>query len=159
MSAAVYAIAPLSSCEGSSEHNSSDSPKVTLQRRQLNYKSAGLAGKSYNGKSPDCSYAQIPCVECALKYFKVHADASNFAQGASKREVYEQVYREAEALFEDQRNWVCNLANAASLLWNAYKSLPGASANVNWAGEFSHSNILSLIRISLWKSRANHLIP
>jgi len=31
--------------------------------------------------------------------------------------------------------WGCsNLANAASLLWHAYKSLPEPSSQVNWAG-------------------------
>lgn len=30
-----------------------------------------------------------------------------------------------------------NLANAASLLWHAYKSLPSPSKEVNWAGELS----------------------
>lgn len=28
-----------------------------------------------------------------------------------------------------------NLANAASLLWHAYKSLPAPSNEVNWAGK------------------------
>lgn len=29
-----------------------------------------------------------------------------------------------------------NLANTASLLWHAYKSLPSPSKDVNWAGTF-----------------------
>lgn len=37
-------------------------------------------------------------------------------------------------LVEDQRNWVCNTANAASLLWHLYHSLPAPSSAVNWAG-------------------------
>ena len=36
-----------------------------------------------------------------------------------------------EGLSADQNNWVCNLANAASLLWHAYASL---DVTVNWAG-------------------------
>ncbi|AEO62437.1 uncharacterized protein THITE_2106590 [Thermothielavioides terrestris NRRL 8126] len=32
---------------------------------------------------------------------------------------------------------VCNLANAASLLWHAYKSLPSPSNQVNWAGFYT----------------------
>lgn len=67
----------------------------------------------------------------------VHADASNFEANATKEEVYEQVLLQAEGLFTDQRNWVCNLANAASLLWHAYKSLPSPSNNVNWAGFYT----------------------
>lgn len=38
------------------------------------------------------------------------------------------------ALVEDQRNWVCNTANASSLLWHLYHSLPNPAGAVNWAG-------------------------
>jgi putative methionine-R-sulfoxide reductase with GAF domain len=38
------------------------------------------------------------------------------------------------SLLHDQRNWVCNLANAASLLWHLYHSQPTPSSSVNWAG-------------------------
>lgn len=37
---------------------------------------------------------------------QVHADASNFAEGVSKSEAYEQVLLQAEGLFTGQRNWV-----------------------------------------------------
>lgn len=37
-------------------------------------------------------------------------------------------------LVEDQRNWVCNTANAASLLWYMFHSLPSPSSQVNWSG-------------------------
>ncbi|KAI1091008.1 GAF domain-like protein [Rostrohypoxylon terebratum] len=67
----------------------------------------------------------------------VHADASNFADGVTKEQAYEQVLLQAEGLFDGQRNWVCNLANAASLLWHAYKSLPHPSSQVNWAGFYT----------------------
>ncbi|KAK4168838.1 GAF domain-like protein [Cladorrhinum sp. PSN259] len=67
----------------------------------------------------------------------VHADASNFASGITKEEAYQQVLDQAEGLFYEQRNWVCNLSNAASLLWHAYKSLPSPSNNVNWAGFYT----------------------
>ncbi|CCF40457.1 hypothetical protein CH063_11019 [Colletotrichum higginsianum] len=36
----------------------------------------------------------------------VHADASNFANGVTKEEAYEQVLLQAEGLFDGQRNWV-----------------------------------------------------
>lgn len=39
-----------------------------------------------------------------------------------------------ESLALDQRNWVCNTANASSILWHMFKSLQGPSAAVNWAG-------------------------
>ncbi|KAI0179323.1 GAF domain-like protein [Hypoxylon sp. FL1284] len=64
----------------------------------------------------------------------VHADASNFSEGVSKEQAYTHILLQAEGLFHDQRNWVCNLANSASLLWHAYKSLPSPSNQVNWAG-------------------------
>ncbi|KAF8854182.1 GAF domain-like protein [Acephala macrosclerotiorum] len=64
----------------------------------------------------------------------VHADSSNFKADVTKEEAYKQVLEQAELLLEGQRNWVCNLANAASLLWHAYKSLPSPSRDVNWAG-------------------------
>lgn len=37
-------------------------------------------------------------------------------------------------LVTDQRNWVCNTANAASLLWHLFHSQPSPSSAVNWAG-------------------------
>ncbi|GAB7365655.1 hypothetical protein MBLNU230_g6996t1 [Neophaeotheca triangularis] len=64
----------------------------------------------------------------------VHADASNFATGVGKKDAYEQVLSQASALFDGQRNWVCNTANTASLLWHALHSLPSPSNKVNWAG-------------------------
>ncbi|KAF2628355.1 GAF domain-like protein [Macroventuria anomochaeta] len=64
----------------------------------------------------------------------VHADASAFADGLTKQEVYAQVLEQARALFDGQRNWVCNFANTASLLWHAYHSLPAPSSSVNWSG-------------------------
>ncbi|KAK8125590.1 GAF domain-like protein [Apiospora kogelbergensis] len=36
----------------------------------------------------------------------VHADASNFAQGVTKQQAYDQVLLQAEGLFDGQRNWV-----------------------------------------------------
>lgn len=40
----------------------------------------------------------------------------------------------AQALIEEQDNWVANTANVASLLWHMYKSLEGPQKHVNWAG-------------------------
>jgi L-methionine (R)-S-oxide reductase len=37
---------------------------------------------------------------------QVHADASNFAEGVTKDDAYEQVLLQAEGLFDGQRNWV-----------------------------------------------------
>ncbi|KKA28746.1 hypothetical protein TD95_003284, partial [Thielaviopsis punctulata] len=77
----------------------------------------------------------------------VHADATNFAEGLSKQEVLEQLVMENSGLLVDSRNWtflcdtrtdICsNLANAASMIWHAYKSLPSPSNAVNWAGFYT----------------------
>ncbi|KAJ4327367.1 hypothetical protein N0V84_002268 [Fusarium piperis] len=48
----------------------------------------------------------------------VHADASNFAEGVTKEDAYEQVLWQTEGLITDQRNW----------------SLGSPSKDVNWAG-------------------------
>ncbi|KAH6398799.1 hypothetical protein HBI60_101450 [Parastagonospora nodorum] len=84
----------------------------------------------------------------------VHADASAFAEGLSKKEVYAQVLEQARILFDGQRNWVwyvhysssvsqpsknhnftsINFSNTSSLLWHALHSLPSPSHSVNWAG-------------------------
>jgi L-methionine (R)-S-oxide reductase len=37
-------------------------------------------------------------------------------------------------LADEETNWVCNLANASSLLWHMYHSLGPPSSAVNWAG-------------------------
>ena len=39
-----------------------------------------------------------------------------------------------KSLAERQRNWVCNTANASSLLWHMFRSLRAPSSAVNWAG-------------------------
>ncbi|KAG9244764.1 GAF domain-like protein [Calycina marina] len=67
----------------------------------------------------------------------VHADSSNFASGISKEGAYKHVLEQAEALFQGQTNWVCNLANTSSLLWHAFHSLPSPSSDVNWAGFYT----------------------
>ncbi|KAF2757647.1 GAF domain-like protein [Pseudovirgaria hyperparasitica] len=64
----------------------------------------------------------------------VHADASSFAAGLVKSEVYAQVLEQGKALFEGQRNWVCNLSNASSLLYHGLLSLPRPSSASNWCG-------------------------
>ncbi|RMZ79592.1 hypothetical protein DV737_g3274, partial [Chaetothyriales sp. CBS 132003] len=65
----------------------------------------------------------------------VHADFSTFdTTTITKKSAYEQVHVSLQALVDDQRNWVCNTANAASLLWHLFHSLPAPSNAVNWAG-------------------------
>jgi L-methionine (R)-S-oxide reductase len=65
---------------------------------------------------------------------QVHADASNFESGIAKKDAYEQVIDAMKGLVHEQRNWVCNTANAASLLWHLFHALPSPSSSVNWSG-------------------------
>jgi L-methionine (R)-S-oxide reductase len=52
----------------------------------------------------------------------------------SKKDAYHQILESMKALTLNQRNWVCNTANASSLLWHMYHSLQEPSVAVNWAG-------------------------
>ncbi|KIW76691.1 hypothetical protein Z517_09135 [Fonsecaea pedrosoi CBS 271.37] len=67
-----------------------------------------------------------------------HAEYSHFTDVGTKSAAYAQLLAALEALVESQRNWVCNLANAASLLWHMYRALPATvspqARAVNWAG-------------------------
>ncbi|SCU83047.1 LAME_0C03796g1_1 [Lachancea meyersii CBS 8951] len=65
-----------------------------------------------------------------------HADYASFT-GMAREEALQTVLDSYNALAEGQDNWVCNLANASSLLWHAYKSLP---LNINWAGFYVLNN-------------------
>ncbi|KAG0670299.1 hypothetical protein C6P45_002609 [Maudiozyma exigua] len=62
---------------------------------------------------------------------KNHADYSDFNEFTSRDDTFDMLLMSYESLCEGQRDWVCNLSNAASLLWHAYKSL---NVEVNWAG-------------------------
>ncbi|SMN17787.1 similar to Saccharomyces cerevisiae YKL069W Methionine-R-sulfoxide reductase [Maudiozyma saulgeensis] len=65
---------------------------------------------------------------------KNHADYSDFNDFTSRDDTFEMLLMSYESLCEDQRDWVCNLSNAASLLWHAYKSL---NVEVIWAGFYT----------------------
>ena len=52
----------------------------------------------------------------------------------SKQDAYDQLLEGMKGLVEDQRNWVCNTANASSLLWHLFHALPAPSSSVNWSG-------------------------
>lgn len=60
-----------------------------------------------------------------------HAEYSNFTASTDRKEALQLLLDSYTALSYDQDNWVCNLSNASSLLWHAYKSL---NVNVNWTG-------------------------
>ncbi|GMM53532.1 L-methionine (R)-S-oxide reductase [Maudiozyma humilis] len=67
----------------------------------------------------------------SLQEKKNHADYSDFNEFDNRDDTLEMLLMSYESLCEGQRDWVCNLSNAASLLWHAYKTL---NVEVNWAG-------------------------
>jgi L-methionine (R)-S-oxide reductase len=81
------------------------------------------------GTDPKCQ--SIPSL---IRPLSRHADASKFALGISKPDAYRQLLDAMESLADGQGNWVCNLANASSLLWHMYHSLGSPLSSVNWAG-------------------------
>ncbi|KAF8326621.1 GAF domain-like protein [Cantharellus anzutake] len=70
-----------------------------------------------------------------------HADASLVPQHiATKEAFWYHVYMQLGALLEGERNWVSNLSNAASLIYNSLLAFPAhfgpADRAVNWSGMF-----------------------
>ena len=61
----------------------------------------------------------------------VHADYANFSEYNNKVDILEALLSSYKNLSNNQVNWVCNLANAASLIWYAYKAM---NISINWAG-------------------------
>ncbi|CCF57402.1 hypothetical protein KAFR_0C04110 [Kazachstania africana CBS 2517] len=62
---------------------------------------------------------------------KHHADYANFDSIGNRGDALEMLVMSYKSLSHDEDNWVCNLANASSLLWHCYRSL---NINVNWTG-------------------------
>ncbi|KAJ6440444.1 GAF domain nucleotide-binding protein [Purpureocillium lavendulum] len=108
-----------------------------LRPPQFEREQQALTSSDLDGEIIDAGSAPEGRID--LKSNLVHADASNFADDVTKDDAYEQVLLQTEGLCTGQRNWLSltprsNLANAASLLWHGYKSLPAPSKEVNWAG-------------------------
>ncbi|KAL5594452.1 uncharacterized protein BROUX77_007799 [Berkeleyomyces rouxiae] len=53
---------------------------------------------------------------------------------AIRAEAYEEMLSQNAGMMDGCRNWVCNLANASSMLWQAYQKAPYTRDGVNWAG-------------------------
>ncbi|KAG5646257.1 hypothetical protein DXG03_004084 [Asterophora parasitica] len=81
-----------------------------------------------------------------------HADSSLVPQSIkTKTEFWEHVYSQLVPLLEGQRNWVTNLANASSLIYNSLLAFPAyfgpdQSKAVNWAGFYILSHLFPLPR-------------
>ncbi|KPI43601.1 Free methionine-R-sulfoxide [Cyphellophora attinorum] len=64
-------------------------------------------------------------------------NAADFTSFTTKSAAYAHVHESLASLVVDQRNWVAATANAASLLWHLYHSLPAPTSSVNWAGFYT----------------------
>ncbi|TCD67875.1 hypothetical protein EIP91_011873 [Steccherinum ochraceum] len=71
-----------------------------------------------------------------------HADSALVPPGLTKSEFWLHVHDQLAALLEGQRNWVVNLANASSLIYNsllAFNPYFGdGDRAVNWCGFTRH---------------------
>ncbi|PPQ74749.1 hypothetical protein CVT24_003856 [Panaeolus cyanescens] len=87
-----------------------------------------------------------------------HADSSLVPSSIqTKAEFWDHVYTQLEGLFEGQRYWVSNLANASSLIYNsllAFEKYFGRSDDkaVNWCGFYIHSRFFPAPSLSLSSS-------
>ncbi|KAF9507330.1 hypothetical protein BS47DRAFT_1351738 [Hydnum rufescens UP504] len=75
-----------------------------------------------------------------------HADSSYVPSSITTRaQFWEHVYHQLEALISDQRNWVSNLSNAASLIYHSLLAFsPHFGVNeraVNWCGFYLDSKL------------------
>ncbi|KAF7305888.1 GAF domain-containing protein [Mycena chlorophos] len=83
-----------------------------------------------------------------------HADSALVPDSiASKTEFWEHVHSQIQALLEpEQRNWVTNLSNAASLVYNSLLAFPShfgeGERAVNWCGFYLDAPLFPQRRIS-----------
>ncbi|KAF9653974.1 GAF domain nucleotide-binding protein [Thelephora ganbajun] len=73
-----------------------------------------------------------------------HADSAHVPESITARQQFwDHVHEQLVHLLADQRAWVSNLANAASLIYNSLVAFPlfGSGDNaVNWCGFYIHSS-------------------
>ncbi|KIJ11810.1 hypothetical protein PAXINDRAFT_118741 [Paxillus involutus ATCC 200175] len=92
-----------------------------------------------------------------------HADASLVPPEIvnSKPEFWNHVRTQLEHLLADQRNWVTNLANASSLIYNSLGAFPlrWDNAPVNWCGFYLVSSLFPTPRVTEGTSSNERTIP
>jgi len=81
-----------------------------------------------------------------------HADTSLVPESIqTKIEFWDHVYGQLEALLDGQRNWVPNLANASSLIFNSLLGFPKYFGDhhkaVNWCGFYLEARLFPSPRI------------
>ncbi|KAI0759883.1 GAF domain-like protein [Trametes elegans] len=74
-----------------------------------------------------------------------HADSALIPAGIDKTAFWAHVHEQLSHLLDGQRNWVTNLANAASLVFNALQAFPDFGTGermVNWCGFYLDAALL-----------------
>ncbi|KAJ8483523.1 hypothetical protein ONZ51_g4638 [Trametes cubensis] len=69
-----------------------------------------------------------------------HADSATIPAGIDKAAFWAHVHEQLSHLLDGQRNWVTNLANASSLVFNALQAFPPFGTGermVNWCGHIA----------------------
>jgi len=82
-----------------------------------------------------------------------HADSSLVPETIqSKADFWDHVHTQLEHLLESERNWVTNLANASSVIYNSLLAFPAHFGTderaVNWCGFYLESSLFPRPRIS-----------
>ncbi|KAI0358610.1 GAF domain nucleotide-binding protein [Trametes cingulata] len=73
-----------------------------------------------------------------------HADSAMIPPGMDKAAFWSHVHEQLSHLLDGQRNWVTNLANASSLVFNALQAFPEFGTGermVNWCGFYLNSDL------------------
>ncbi|TBU31615.1 GAF domain nucleotide-binding protein [Dichomitus squalens] len=80
-----------------------------------------------------------------------HADSAVIPSGIDKAAFWVHVHEQLSHLLAGQRDWVTNLANASSLIFNALQAFPDFGTGdgmVNWCGFYLHSDLFPAPRLS-----------
>ncbi|KAH9839130.1 GAF domain nucleotide-binding protein [Rhodofomes roseus] len=94
-----------------------------------------------------------------------HADSALVPSGVDKAAFWTHVHEQLSYLLDGQRNWVTNLANAASLIYNSLAAFEphfgSGERAVNWCGFYMESNLFPSPQIFRAQTGANkeHEVP
>ncbi|KAI8993930.1 GAF domain nucleotide-binding protein [Trametes punicea] len=80
-----------------------------------------------------------------------HADSAMIPAGLQKPAFWAHVHEQLSHLLDGQRNWVTNLANASSLIFNALQAFPEFGTGermVNWCGFYLDSELFPSAKLT-----------
>ncbi|KAI0663332.1 GAF domain-like protein [Cubamyces menziesii] len=83
-----------------------------------------------------------------------HADSATIPAGIDKAAFWAHVHEQLSHLLDGQRNWVTNLANASSLVFNALQAFPPFGTGermVNWCGFYLNSDLFPAPKLTAAK--------